>query len=194
MAREGLYHSLVTTQMAGKEEEKEVEGKMERVAEEEVVMVTSDALENLNLEDSEMPSLISIGSFSETFGRKKSAVERRISVLSNYSTYSEESFGIENALGAATSAIAIGQSTLSDKLPPPLLTPSTPPPHPLSPPPSSGGQHQDQPEEQEERRVPEAGDHGGRQGGGGRGRGAGPGGHHEDRQDELPGVAVRPCR
>ena len=106
MLQEGLYHSLVTTQMAGKEEE--AEDKVERVTEEEVVMVTSDALENLNLEDAEMPSLMSIGSFSETFGRKKSAVERRISVLSNYSTYSEENFGIENALGAATSAIAIG--------------------------------------------------------------------------------------
>ena len=106
MSREGLYHSLVMTQMAGEEEE--VEDKVERVMEEEVVMVTSDALENLNLEDTEMPSLMSIGSFSETFGRKKSAVERRISVLSNYSTYSEENFGIENALGAATSAIAIG--------------------------------------------------------------------------------------
>ena len=106
MSREGLYYSLVMTQMAGEEEE--VEDKVERVMEEEVVMVTSDALENLNLEDTEMPSLMSIGSFSETFGRKKSAVERRISVLSNYSTYSEENFGIENALGAATSAIAIG--------------------------------------------------------------------------------------
>ena len=111
MAIKGLYYSLVTTQMASKEEEMEETNHLETTPqEEEVVMVTSDALENLNLEDTEMPSLISIGSFSETFGRKKSAVERRISVLSNYSTYSEESFGIENALGAATSALAIARA------------------------------------------------------------------------------------
>lgn len=116
MVSKGLYHSLVTTQMALKEDDYENKEKVETVEEvvekvqEEEVVVASDDLENLNLEDTEMPSLISIGSFSETFGRKKSAVERRISVLSNYSTYSEESFGIENALGAATSAIAIARA------------------------------------------------------------------------------------
>ena len=111
MEKKGLYFSLVTTQMALKEDKTEedpaVEG--EEVVKEDNV-VASDALESLNLEDAEMPSLISLGSFSDTFGRKKSSVERRISVLSNYSTYSEDSFGIENALGAATSAIAIARA------------------------------------------------------------------------------------
>ena len=111
MERKGLYFSLVTTQMALKEDKTEEDHAVE---EEEVVkedaVVASDALESLNLEDAEMPSLISLGSFSDTFGRKKSSVERRISVLSNYSTYSEDSFGIENALGAATSAIAIARA------------------------------------------------------------------------------------
>merc|ERR1719419_73972 len=79
----------------------------------EDVIINNDALESLNLEESEMPSLISIGSFTGTFGRKKSSVaklDRRISVLSNYSTYSEDSFGLEDALGAATSAIAIARA------------------------------------------------------------------------------------
>merc|ERR1719209_582822 len=94
--------------MAIKDHEQEDEVVEESVKED--VVVASDALESLNLEDAEMPSLISLGSFSDTFGRKKSSVERRISVLSNYSTYSEDSFGIENALGAATSAIAIARA------------------------------------------------------------------------------------
>jgi ATP-binding cassette subfamily B (MDR/TAP) protein 1 len=106
MEKKGLYHSLVTTQMAAKEETEE---KVKEKDEDEVVMA-SDTLEDLNLDDAERPSLMSIGSFSDTFGRKKSGIERRISVLSNYSTYSEESFGIENALGAATSAIAIARA------------------------------------------------------------------------------------
>ena len=76
MSLEGLYHSLVTTQMAGKEEE--LEDKVERVTEEEVVMVTSDALENLNLEDAEMPSLMSIGSFSETFEIGRASCRERV--------------------------------------------------------------------------------------------------------------------
>merc|ERR1719419_2243603 len=79
----------------------------------EDVIINNDALESLNLEESEMPSLISIGSFTGTFGRKKSSVaklDRRISVLSNYSTYSEDSFGFEDALGAATSALAIARA------------------------------------------------------------------------------------
>ena len=54
-------------------------------------------MEQLNLEEAELPSLLSLGSFSGTFNRKKS-VQRRISVLSNYSTFSEESFGIEVSL------------------------------------------------------------------------------------------------
>ena len=62
--------------------------------EDEEVVVEEDTMEQLNLEEAELPSLLSLGSFSGTFNRKKS-VQRRISVLSNYSTFSEESFGIE---------------------------------------------------------------------------------------------------
>lgn len=108
MAKKGLYYSLVTTQMNSK-----VEDELVLDDKEEDVIISNDALESLNLEESEMPSLISIGSFTGTFGRKKSSVaklDRRISVLSNYSTYSEDSFGFEDALGAATSAIAIARA------------------------------------------------------------------------------------
>ena len=97
MEKQGLYHSLVTTQMNSSMEDTIVNNNHKRQEEEEVV-VCSDAMENLNLEEAEMPSLISIGSFSGTFNRKKSSVSRRISVLSNYSTYSEDSFGIEVSL------------------------------------------------------------------------------------------------
>ena len=65
--------------------------------EDEEVVVEEDTMEQLNLEEAELPSLLSLGSFSGTFNRKKS-VQRRISVLSNYSTFSEESFGIEVSL------------------------------------------------------------------------------------------------
>ena len=92
MEKKGLYHSLVTAQMNNTVEE-EILNKNNK--EEDEVFVCSDAMESLNLEEAEMPSLISIGSFTGTFNRKKSSVSRRISVLSNYSTYSEDSFGIE---------------------------------------------------------------------------------------------------
>ena len=93
MEKQGLYHSLVTTQMNSSMEDTIVNNNNKQ--QEEEVVVCSDAMENLNLEEAEMPSLISIGSFTGTFNRKKSSVSRRISVLSNYSTYSEDSFGIE---------------------------------------------------------------------------------------------------
>ena len=89
MERKGLYHSLVTTQMNSTVEDAILQEK------EEDVVVYNDALENMQVEESEMPSLLSIGSFSGTFNRKKSSVTRRISVLSNYSTYSEDSHAIE---------------------------------------------------------------------------------------------------
>ena len=94
MEKQGLYHSLVTTQMNSSMDDTIVNNNNKQQQEEEVV-VCSDAMENLNLEEADMPSLISIGSFTGTFNRKKSSVSRRISVLSNYSTYSEDSFGIE---------------------------------------------------------------------------------------------------
>ena len=75
-----------------------------------IVAINNGVVESLNLEEADMPSLLSIGSFSGTFNRKKSSVSRRISVLSNYSTYSEDSFGFKDALGAATSAIAIARA------------------------------------------------------------------------------------
>ena len=93
MEKQGLYHSLVTAQMNNTMEEAILNKNNKEVEEE--VFVCSDAMENMNLEEAEMPSLISIGSFTGTFNRKKSSVSRRISVLSNYSTYSEDSFGIE---------------------------------------------------------------------------------------------------
>ena len=89
MERKGLYHSLVTTQMNSTVEDAILQEK------EEDVVVYNDALENMQVEESDMPSLLSIGSFSGTFNRKKSSVTRRISVLSNYSTYSEDSHAIE---------------------------------------------------------------------------------------------------
>ena len=94
MEKQGLYYSLVTAQMNNAMEE-EILNNNKKDKEEEEVVVCSDAMENMNLEEAEMPSLISIGSFTGTFNRKKSSVSRRISVLSNYSTYSEDSFGIE---------------------------------------------------------------------------------------------------
>ena len=95
MEKQGLYHSLVTTQMNSTMEDTIVNNNNKQQQQEEEVVVCSDAMENLNLEEADMPSLISIGSFTGTFNRKKSSVSRRISVLSNYSTYSEDSFGIE---------------------------------------------------------------------------------------------------
>ena len=106
MNKQGLYHSLVTAQMNNAVEDAILNNNNK----EEDVIVCSDAMESLNLEEADMPSLLSIGSFSGTFNRKKSSVSRRISVLSNYSTYSEDSFGFEDALGAATSAIAIARA------------------------------------------------------------------------------------
>ena len=95
MEKQGLYHSLVTTQMNSTMEDTIVNNNNKQQQQEEEIVVCSDAMENLNLEEADMPSLISIGSFTGTFNRKKSSVSRRISVLSNYSTYSEDSFGIE---------------------------------------------------------------------------------------------------
>ena len=95
MEKQGLYHSLVTTQMNSTMEDTIVNNNNKQQQQEEEVVVCSDAMENLNLEEADMPSLISIGSFTGTFNRKKSSVSRRISVLSNYSPYSEDSFGIE---------------------------------------------------------------------------------------------------
>ena len=107
MEKQGLYHSLVTAQMNSQAEENILNNNNEK---EEDVVVCSDTMENMNLEESDMPSLLSIGSFSGTFNRKKSSVSRRISVLSNYSTYSEDSIGFEDALGVATSAIGIARA------------------------------------------------------------------------------------
>ena len=110
MEKEGLYHSLVTAQMNNK-----VEDEILNNNNEDDVVVCSDAMENMNIEEAEMPSLLSIGSFSGTFNRKKSSVSRRISVLSNYSTYSEDSFGIEDALGATAIAMSRASSTRTSR-------------------------------------------------------------------------------
>ena len=120
MEKQGLYHSLVTTQMNSSMEDTIVNNNHKQQQEEEVV-VCSDAMENLNLEEAEMPSLISIGSFSGTFNRKKSSVSRRISVLSNYSTYSEDSFGIEVRQADVVNVAQVENlRTLSVLLPRPL--------------------------------------------------------------------------
>lgn len=86
MNNRGLYYSLVTAQMNSKAEN-ELAG---QEVEEEEVIIEEDALQGEQVDEADMPSLISIGSFTGTFGRKKSSVgklDRRISVLSNYSTY-----------------------------------------------------------------------------------------------------------
>ena len=56
------------------------------------------------------PSLLSIGSFTAPFSSRKPALDRKISVMSNYSTVSEDSLGFENALEAATSAVGIARA------------------------------------------------------------------------------------
>ena len=56
------------------------------------------------------PSLLSIGSFTAPFSSRKPALDRKISVMSNYSTVSEDSLGYENALEAATSAVGIARA------------------------------------------------------------------------------------
>jgi ATP-binding cassette subfamily B (MDR/TAP) protein 1 len=55
-------------------------------------------------------SLLSIGSFAAPFSTRKPALDRKISVMSNYSTVSEDSLGFENALEAATSAVGIARA------------------------------------------------------------------------------------
>jgi ATP-binding cassette subfamily B (MDR/TAP) protein 1 len=55
-------------------------------------------------------SLLSIGSFTAPFSNRKPALDRKISVMSNYSTVSEDSLGFENALEAATSAVGIARA------------------------------------------------------------------------------------
>lgn len=98
MLQQGLYFSLVTTQMS-KEEDPDPEE-----------LDDYEPLREMeSLTESELPSLNSISSFTGPF-RKKSAVDRKISVLSNYSTYSEDSLGFEDALEAATSAVGIARA------------------------------------------------------------------------------------
>jgi ATP-binding cassette subfamily B (MDR/TAP) protein 1 len=55
-------------------------------------------------------SLLSIGSFTAPFSNRKPALDRKISVMSNYSTVSEDSLGFEGALEAATSAVGIARA------------------------------------------------------------------------------------
>ena len=99
MLKQGLYHSLVTTQMSKEDEDKN------ELEEDDVY----NEMESLTVQDNQPASIVSIGSFTGPF-RKKSAVDRRISVLSNYSTYSEDSLGFEDALEVATSAIGIARA------------------------------------------------------------------------------------